>query len=143
MKIIIRNLQKKIPISQKRIREVILKVLSRERRSKSGRINVCFVGDKQIKLLNSRYLHKNTPTDVIAFELSENKKEVLADIAISTDTVERNAKIYKTSPSRELELCVIHGVLHILGYDDNNPRNRLIMRKKEQYFLCPSIKPKP
>ena len=136
MKITIRNLQKKIPITPKRIKGIILKILSGYPKVKAGEITICFVNDKQIKKINAKYLNKNTATDVIAFDLSEAKGSILADIAISADTAYKNAVVYKTRPKDELELYVIHGILHILGYDDNNSKNRALMRRKEQYFLA-------
>jgi probable rRNA maturation factor len=140
VKVIINNLQKKIPIYPKRIKKAILKTLSKERIKKSGEITVCFVNDKEIRELNLMYLAKNTPTDVIAFDNSSNKKILLGDIAISTDTAIRNARIFKTSNFHEIYLYVIHGVLHLLGYDDTSKKDRLIMQKREE-FLLKTLKP--
>lgn len=81
------------------------------------------------------YLGKNCPTDVISFDISENKDEILADIIISTDTALRNAKIFNTVPIYELYLYVIHGVLHLIGYDDKRKKDRLIMQRKEEFLL--------
>ena len=159
MKIIIKNLQKKIPIHPKRIKETILKTLSLKGIKKSGEITVCFVSDKRIKELNLRYLGKNFPTDVITFDYTKNPEcsnflsnssgsrrvtpekklhsgeEILADIVVSTDTAVSNARIFKTSPSDELYLYVIHGTLHLLGYNDQTPKQKQIMRSKEKGVL--------
>ncbi|MDD5166521.1 MAG: rRNA maturation RNase YbeY [Candidatus Omnitrophica bacterium] len=143
MKIIIKNLQKKIPIIPKKVKSVALKVLSFEHIKQSGEITICFVDDKTIKGLNSKYLGRNTATDVLAFDISEEDDpgNIFADIIISTDTAIRNAGIYKTTKLGELYLYVIHGMLHILGYKDNNARNSSTMRKKEEY-LCQYSKAK-
>ncbi len=87
------------------------------------------------------YLGRDTATDVIAFDNSVKKGELLADIAISTDTAIRNARSFKTNPLDEVRLYIIHGVLHLLGYDDNNGRNALIMRERQE-LLWQSIKPR-
>jgi len=90
-----------------------------------------------ISKLNALYLKENNPTDVLSFNLSnaQDPKEILGDIIVSADTASRNSRIYKTSPADELDLYALHGCLHLLGYNDNNPRNRKIMRKKElQYY---------
>ena len=108
----------------------------------AGEITVCFMDDKQIRELNLLYLGCDSPTDVISFNNSADNEKLSADIAISTDTALRNARIFKTKPQDEIYLYVIHGVLHLLGYNDNNKKNKLIMQKKEE-FLWPSIKPKP
>ena len=135
MKIIIKNLQKKIPINPKRIKKAALKTLFSEGLKKSGEITICFVNDKEIKELNLFYLGQNKPTDVIAFVILANRKEILADIAISTDTAARNAKIFKTTPLYEIHLYVIHGILHILGYADKTTPQRRIMQGKANHIL--------
>ena len=137
MKVAVRNLQKKIPVNPKRITKTVLKILSQEGIKKSGEITVCFVNDQRIKKLNLKYLGKNNPTDVITFDVAEPKTadKIFADIVISTDRAIDNADAFKTSPYFELYLYVIHGVLHILGYDDRNIKDKLLMRKKEKNLL--------
>ena len=135
MKITIKNLQKKIPINPKRIKKAVLKTLSSEGLRKSGEITICFVNDREIRKLNLFYLGQNQPTDVIAFDNPPNKKEILADIAISTDTAVRNAKIFKTTPLYEMYLYIIHGILHILGYADKTAPQRRIMQGKANHIL--------
>lgn len=136
MRINIQNLQDKITIKPKRIKELVLKSLSLVGiKKKKVNINICFLDDKEIKKLNQRFLAKNIPTDVIAFNLSSNKKTILADIAISTETAIRNAKIFKTSPFYEIYLYIIHGLLHILGYDDRTKRQKKIIQRKTKYIL--------
>ncbi|MDP3732504.1 MAG: rRNA maturation RNase YbeY [Candidatus Omnitrophota bacterium] len=116
-------------------------LVSSEGIKKSGEITICFVNDQKIKELNLRYLAKNNPTDVIAFDVAEPKRpdKLFADIVISTDRAIDNANAFKTSPLFELYLYVIHGVLHILGYDDRSKKDRLIMRKREAELVktCP------
>lgn len=137
MKIIIKNLQKKIPISPRRVKKTIRKVLSLEKRVKFAEVTVCFVGDERIKTFNFKYLKKNKPTDVLAFDLGrpEGFPGILADIIISTDTASRNAARFKTTALRETYLYLVHGLLHIVGYDHKNKRQELIMRGKEQFYL--------
>ena len=74
---------------------------------------------------------------MIAFDVAEPKRpdKLFADIVISTDRAISNAKIFKTSPLYELYLYVVHGVLHILGYDDKTKKDRLLMRKREESLL--------
>jgi len=140
VKIIIKNLQKKLPVSPTRIKKAALNLLSRSgkyscRIKKPGEITICLVSDTRIRELNLLYLGDGRATDVIAFDTSADKQELVADIAISTDAAMRNARAFKTTPASEVYRYVIHGLLHILGYDDNNKRNQAIMRKKEEYFL--------
>ncbi len=137
MKVAVRNLQKRIPVNPKRITKTVLKILSEEGIKKSGEITLCFVNDPKIKKVNLKYLGKNNPTDVIAFDIAEPKAKdkLFADIVISTDRAVDNAKAFKTSPLFELYLYVIHGVLHILGYDDQSKKDKLLMRKREKDLL--------
>ena len=136
LKITIRNLQKKIPIYPDRIKKSILKVFRNEG-VKEGEITVSFVSDRVISKLNLKYLNENKPTDVLAFNL-EGKKEALdGDIIISAQTAKRNSRIYNTSFSYELNLYSVHGCLHLLGYDDDNPKNSKIMRRKESQYANP------
>ena len=138
MKISIKNLQKNIPIDPGSIKKAVLKTWSLEGIKKSGEITFCFVNDKQIKELNLRYLGKNNPTDVLAFDITERPKDrnrILADIVISTDRAIDNAREFKTAPLYELYLYVIHGLLHILGYDDKNRKLRKVMEEKTAHIL--------
>ena len=137
MQITIKNFQKKIPIYPKRIKKTILKILSKEGFKNSGAITVCFVSDKKVKELNLKYSHKNYSTDVLTFDFSnpQNKKNIFADIVISTDTACRNAKIFKTARANELNLYLIHGLLHLLGYDDCTQKQRQLMHRKEREYV--------
>ena len=137
MKIIIKNFQKKVPICPKRIKKAILKVFSQEALEKTGEITICFVTDKKIRELNLRYLGKNQPTDVLTFDNTSplDNAHMCADIIISTDTAMRNARIFKTTPVDELNLYAVHGALHLLGYDDHTPKQRKLMRQKEEEYV--------
>jgi len=149
MNLIIKNLQKIVPISQNKIQRVALKVLSLEGVKLTGEITIVFVGDQEMREINLMYLGSDSSTDVISFDNSIKKNELLADIAISCDTAVRNARIFKTSPPDEINLYVVHGLLHLLGYDDNNKKNRLTMHKRQEYLLraisqlCLSREPTP
>jgi len=84
-------------------------------------------------------LKKKKPTDVLAFDLTDRwkSKKMFADIIISVDTALRNARFYKTSAAYELKLYSIHGLLHLLGYDDHSLKDSLLMRKKEFQYAHP------
>ncbi len=133
--IFIKNLQKKIPINRRKINRAVLKIISAEGMAAAGEVNISFISDPRIKKLNTRFHHRNSFTDVLAFDLSRTKKELIADIYISADTAVKNAKVFKTNPGYELDLYLIHGMLHIAGYDDHSPRDIKIIRAKEEYYL--------
>ncbi|MBM3255469.1 MAG: rRNA maturation RNase YbeY [Candidatus Omnitrophica bacterium] len=142
VKIIIKNLQKKIPVTtltETSIKRAILRTCSSEAIKKPGEITVCLVNNSLIKELNLNYLAQYNPTDVIAFDFAE-KNRILADIVVSTDTAITNARRFKTSLSYELLLYVVHGMLHVLGYDDYEEGKRKLMDKKAEAILekiCP------
>jgi len=135
MEIIIKNLQRKILIHPKRIRKAVLTVLSLEKIKKPGEITILFVDNRQIREFNLMYRGRDCATDVISFDDSINRKEILADIVISTDTAISNAKIFNTVPLYELNLYVVHGLLHLLGYDDRTAKGRKIMQEKAETIL--------
>ena len=137
MKIAIKNLQNKLAIRPAKIKKLILKILAGERIKEPGYINICFTDDPLIKKFNFKYLKTNSTTDVMTFNLSNNRiaKTLLADIMISTDTALRNAREFKTKAEYELMLYLAHGILHILGYKDHNKTQRKLMRKKEAEYV--------
>jgi len=135
VKIFIQNLQKKLPINPKKIRKLISKILKNEKTKKSASINICFVNNPLIKKYNSKFFKVKNPTDVLAFDLSEKKGDILADIMISTDTAVTNSAKFKTTADYELLLYVAHGLLHILGYNDQSQVQKKLMRKKEAEYV--------
>lgn len=147
MKITILNLQSKIPVDSKKVEKTARKTLSSEGIKETGEITVCFVDDARIRELNLKYLGKDSPTDVIAFDISSPLRpgKIFADIVVSGQRAIHNAGVFRTSPLYEAYLYVIHGILHILGYKDASSKERLVMRKKEKELmgiLWPYLKPK-
>ncbi len=132
----VESLQKKIPINLPRIGRIARTILKREG-VREATLSIAFVSSLKIRSLNRQYLRRDYVTDVLAFDLREDKKSqgVSGDIAICVDMALRNAKTYRTSLDRELVLYVAHGILHLLGFDDHSPRDVRAMRKKEQGIL--------
>jgi len=90
---------------------------------------------RKIQALNLRFLGKDYPTDVIAFNFADPQGKISADIAVSTDAACLNFREFKTNLLDEVYLYVIHGLLHILGYDDKNLKQRKIMQAKAEAIL--------
>ena len=137
MKIHLANRQDKLKIPAVKIRRLTRKILDGEKIKKRGWLNFCFVDDRQIQKYNARFLKQPGPTDVLAFNLSgkDNPNLLAADIMISAQTALRQAATFKTSPEYELLLYVAHGILHILGYQDQKPGQIKQMRKKENLYV--------
>ncbi len=103
-------------------------------------MNILFLDDKAIAELHRRFLGKDGPTDVLAFGMQEGKSlrgdpHLLGDIAISAERALDQSKRLRVSVQKELALYVIHGILHLLGYDDHDRRAHLLMRRKEKELL--------
>jgi probable rRNA maturation factor len=110
-------------------------MIFREKMPSSVQVAICFVDNLRIRKLNKLFHKRDCATDVLAFSLSDDPSVVIADIFVSSDMAWRQSVAYKTSAREELYLYVIHGLLHIAGYDDRNALERKLMRKKERYYL--------
>ena len=99
-----------------------------------GELSIIFTNDAYLVDINKKYLNRDYYTDIITFNYVENDI-VSGDIFISIERVKENANIFKTTFIHELNRIIIHGVLHLLKYDDNNPENKKIMTEKENYYL--------
>jgi probable rRNA maturation factor len=100
--------------------------------------NICFIfcNEKTIKKINNKHLLHNYFTDVITFSYTNfEKKELEGEIIISIPTVKKNSIIHKNSFGEELDLVMIHGVIHLMGINDQNEKEKKKMRKFEKFFL--------
>jgi probable rRNA maturation factor len=130
----IANLQKHYEINKSKIRKVVKVVLNKE--VKSAKLSIAFVDNEEIKRLNERFLGSNEVTDVIAFPLN-NKEDILSgEIVISVETAVEVANRKKSNVEGEIILYLVHGILHLLGYNDNNKKNATIMHEKESGILA-------
>jgi probable rRNA maturation factor len=93
------------------------------------------VTDPAMQKLNKRFHGSDIPTDVLAFSLGDDPGSIIADIIVSADTAVSQSKEYKTRPRYEMCLYVIHGLLHIAGFNDLTKADRLVMRRKEKEYL--------
>jgi probable rRNA maturation factor len=96
--------------------------------------------DAEIQKLNATYRDVDAPTDVLAFAMREGtdgdlNSEILGDVVISIQTAERQAEEYGHSVEAELSLLVIHGILHLLGYDHAEKDEAQIMQEKQKEII--------
>lgn len=102
----------------------------------TGSISIIFCSDKFLLEINRRFLNHDYLTDIITFDLSENrKKNIDAEIYISKDRIAENARRYGVSKNLELHRVIFHGILHLCGYKDKTPAQKLQMRKLEDHYL--------
>lgn len=137
VKVTLQNRQNKVFIQTRKIKKLIHKVLKNERIKKTGWINICFVDNPQIKKINAKFLKIKGVTDVLAFNLSDKNEKnfILADIMISAQAALKQAPKFRTTPEYELSLYVVHGLLHILGFNDHTGSQIKLMRKKESQYV--------
>ena len=93
-----------------------------------------FVDIKQMKSLNNNFLNHKNDTDIITFDYSEGKT-IIAEVFISTVMMIDNAQKYMQSVENECIRLISHGLFHCLGYKDKSPKEKEIMRKKEEEFI--------
>ncbi len=103
-------------------------------KKKVGEINVIFCNDAYILKTNKQYLGHNYFTDIITFNYS-SPSIISGDLFISLDTVKSNSYIFKTQFQNELYRVMVHGVLHLLGWDDKSEDEATEMRKIEDFWL--------
>lgn len=147
----IENRQKSVRVELRRLLE-----FSRKLRHELGlaeeSVAVCLVTDLEMARLNETYRHKKGTTDVLSFPaetrrtpsnlkncITKIRGTPLGDIAISPVVAKRNAKTYKRSLPEELEILILHGVLHLLGYDhetDRGEMSRLEMRLRRRLGIA-------
>lgn len=111
-----------------------LKIMAESEFRKLGNINIIFCSDPYILDINKKYLKHNYYTDIITFDYCDGPV-LSGDLFISVDTVLANSETYKTDFSDELNRVIIHGVLHLVGYDDQTDEQKAVMRDKEDYYL--------
>jgi probable rRNA maturation factor len=91
-------------------------------------VSVVLVSDRRMAELHHRFLHEPGPTDVITFQHGE--------IFVSTETARRQARQFGTTTDRELRLYIAHGLLHLHGYDDKDPRSAGQMQRMQKRLVA-------
>ena len=121
MKVLIDNRQKKYTISLTTIQQKTRDILN-ALACHNAELSILIVDDPQIAILNKKYLHRHGPTNVIAFpmrtdQFSNINPELLGDVVISIETAEKEGKRIGISMEERFAQLLVHGILHLLGYD--------------------------
>ena len=123
---------------------VALKLFLEKQMKKEGIRIEClqyvFCSDKYLLEINKQFLNHDYYTDIISFDLSEVKGELIGDIYISVDRVKENAKLVKTTQTNELLRVIFHGALHFCGYKDKKPADTKLMRSMEDKWIKAYLK---
>ncbi|MFZ4522329.1 MAG: rRNA maturation RNase YbeY [Bacteroidales bacterium] len=117
------------------LRNWILNAIEREGKN-CGDLNFIFCDDEYLAELNYKYLNHKTLTDILTFSFDDEHGSLCGDIFISWPRVLENAGTFNQKPADELHRVIIHGVLHLIGYDDTNKKLKTIMTEKENFYLA-------
>ena len=90
-------------------------------------IDITFINDSQMKMLNHKYAKKNISTDVLSFSVEGYDEELLGNIFISLNYAKKNTFNNSNSLVKEVKILCIHGILHLLGYDHSNKKSEKVM----------------
>lgn len=111
-----------------------LRMVAESEIKRIGDISIIFCSDNYILDVNMKYLQHDYFTDIITFDYCEGDR-LSGDLFISIDSVRENAKFYNTEFNEELNRVMVHGILHLIGYDDHTQKDQKLMRTKENYYL--------
>jgi probable rRNA maturation factor len=124
---------KELPFPRKNLRTIAQLIYKQEKIPGRQAVHVILCSDYFIKKLNARFRNKPCPTDVLSFNYHEN--DFLGEIYISLQRAKIQANRYKVSFMNEIERLFIHGMIHLLGFDHEKPKERKRMEAKEEKYL--------
>ena len=122
------------PFKEKRLTSRWLKFVAESESNRLGDVAIIFCSDNYILDVNIKYLQHDYYTDIITFDYCEGNR-LSGDLFISVDSVRENASVYGTEFADELNRVIVHGLLHLIGYDDHAEADIATMRAKENYYL--------
>lgn len=131
------NLNRSYKLNEAFTKKLAVKILKIIKKN-NVELELVFLDDRSIKKLNKKYRGENSATDVLGFRIDRTEfgqKPFLGEIFISLDTARRNSRVFGTRFEDELILYVIHGILHLFGYDDETAPQRTRMSKKQERIL--------
>ena len=111
-----------------------LRTVAESEMKRIGNIAIIFCSDGYLLDVNRKYLGHDYFTDIITFDYCEGER-LSGDLFISVDSVRENAIEYGTEFGNELNRVMVHGLLHLIGYDDHTEEDVKTMREKENHYL--------
>jgi rRNA maturation RNase YbeY len=121
----------KFSLNQKNKYKKWLKEVAERDNYKIKELNYIFCSDEYLYQINQQYLNHHTYTDIITFDNSEEAKLIEGDVFISIERIKENALREKNSFEKEMLRVMSHGLLHLMGYKDKNPKDKILMSQRE------------
>lgn len=125
----------KLIIPEKPILKLVRHIFTDENFEQKGALSIVLVDDAYIQTLNRNYLNHDYPTDVLAFPLDDESDALWGEIYISVDRARQQAAAYRQPLRREIARLIIHGVLHLMGYQDHDDRQMKKMKTRQERYL--------
>ena len=146
IKISLASPQEVVEVDRRRIKDTARALLEGEN-IRDAEISLAFVDNETIHRLNKRYLDHDEPTDVLTFPLGAlGEKHLAGELVIGAEVAKAQAEEDGHDVQAELALYVIHGLLHLCGYDDCEAKDAAVIRERERHYLqllgWPDIAPK-
>lgn len=126
---------KKVNLINRKLFKISLLKIFKAERKKVRVLSIIFCSDNFLLEINQRHLNHDYYTDVITFEFYNQQNFLSGEVYISVERIKENAKVFLSSYQIELRRVIIHGVLHLCGFNDKTTKQRKLMRIKEDYYL--------
>lgn len=137
MKVYVKNKQKDLVIPSQTVKEIVRSVLENEK-IQCDEVSIHFVSTKSISDLHLQYFQDPTPTDCITFPLddpTDGEYTILGDVFVCPKTALEYAEKHRTDPYAETTLYIVHGLLHLIGYDDIDKSDKIKIRQAEKKHM--------
>ena len=131
-----------IPVDHDRLSALAAHTLEAEDVDDAAELSILFVTPEHMRRLNSHFAGDNYPTDVLAFPMMEGEQDeeeggpLLGDVVVCPDVARRNAERYGHGVDDELAVLVVHGTLHLLGYDHQRTQDKEAMERRQREILA-------
>ena len=119
---------------RRRLNNQWLRLVAESEIRRIAELNIIFCSDNYILDINQRFLQHDYFTDIITFYYCEGDR-LSGDLFISVDSVRENSLEYGSTFEEELDRVMVHGLLHLIGYDDHSEEDIRTMRSKENYYI--------
>lgn len=133
--LVLHNRQRRFRIDTRLLKQLAIWVLENEFASHSWDIEIYLIGAKRMAEINQEYLQHEGSTDIITFDYGNPATHLHGELFISLDDAEKQAREFKTDWKTELARYVVHGILHLAGYDDLEPVARKKMKQAENRLV--------